>query len=57
VTLLNLRFASPCVIIQFKSVNQLDATISQVYYLTFIYGSTCFGPTTTSSTATTTLQR
>ena len=27
----------------FKWINQLDATISQVYYLTFIYSSTCFG--------------
>jgi hypothetical protein len=24
-------------------INQLDATISQVYYLTFMYSSTCFG--------------
>jgi hypothetical protein len=24
-------------------MNQLDATVSQVYYLTFIYSSTCFG--------------
>jgi len=24
-------------------VNQQDATISQIYYLTFMYGSTCFG--------------
>jgi hypothetical protein len=23
-------------------MNQLDATISQVYYLTFMYSSTCF---------------
>jgi len=27
----------------FKQINQLDATISPVYYLTFIYSSTCFG--------------
>jgi len=27
----------------FKQINQLDATISQVYYLTFMYSSTCFG--------------
>jgi protein-S-isoprenylcysteine O-methyltransferase Ste14 len=26
-----------------KQINQLDATIPQVYYLTFIYSSTCFG--------------
>jgi hypothetical protein len=24
-------------------MNKLDATISQVYYSTFMYGSTCFG--------------
>jgi hypothetical protein len=73
----------------FKQIIQLDATISQVYYLTFMYSSTCFGrphahhqelnycssslwsmviavllvvvepagPTTTNSTATTTLRR
>jgi len=31
----NLKFASPCIIIQFKQINQLDATISPVYNLTF----------------------
>jgi hypothetical protein len=40
---LNFKLASLCNIIQFKKINQLDATISQVYYLTFMYGSTCFG--------------
>jgi len=30
----NLKFASPCTIIQFKYINQLDTTTSQVYYLT-----------------------
>jgi hypothetical protein len=40
---LNLTFASPCIIIRFKQIDQQDATISQVYYLTFMYGSTCFG--------------
>jgi len=35
-----LKFVSPCTI---KQINQLDATISPVYYLTFIYSSTCFG--------------
>jgi hypothetical protein len=39
----SLNFVSPCIIIQFKWINQLDATISPVYYLTFIYSSTCFG--------------
>jgi hypothetical protein len=42
VTNLNLKFASPCIIIQFQQINQLDATVSQVYYLTFMYSSTCF---------------
>jgi hypothetical protein len=27
----------------FKQINQLDAKISQVYCLTFMYSSTCFG--------------
>jgi hypothetical protein len=40
---INLKFASPCIIIQFQYINQSDATISQVYFLTFMYGSTCFG--------------
>jgi uncharacterized membrane protein len=29
--------------LEFKYVNQIDAKISQVYYLTFMYSSTCFG--------------
>ena len=29
--------------LQFKQINQLDATISQVYYLMFMYSLTCFG--------------
>jgi hypothetical protein len=28
---------------KFKIYHQLDATISPVFHLTFIYGSTCFG--------------
>jgi hypothetical protein len=40
---INLKFASPCVIMQFNWINQPDATISPVYYLTFKYSSTCFG--------------
>ena len=40
---IHLKFVSPCIIIQFKHSNQLDATTSQVYYLTFMYSSTCFG--------------
>jgi len=27
----------------FKYINQLVATTSEVYYLTFMYSSTCFG--------------
>ena len=29
--------------VPFQYINQLDAAISQVYSLTFMYGSTCFG--------------
>jgi len=39
----NLTFASPWIIIRFKQINQQDATVLQVYYLTFMCGSTCFG--------------
>jgi hypothetical protein len=42
-SLLNLKFASLCITIHFKYINQPDATISPVYYLTFMYSSTCFG--------------
>jgi len=28
----DLKFTSPCTTIQFKEINQLDATISPVYY-------------------------
>ena len=47
-------------------VNQLDATVSQVYYLTFMCGLTCFGrflahhqelTTALATSATATLQR
>jgi hypothetical protein len=40
---LNLGFASPCIIITFKRINQPGAAISQVYYLSFKYSSPCFG--------------
>jgi hypothetical protein len=36
-------FASPCTITRFKQINQQDATVSQVYYLMFMCGSTFFG--------------
>jgi hypothetical protein len=32
----SLKFASPCIIMQFKYVKQLEATISQISFLTFI---------------------
>jgi hypothetical protein len=38
-----LTFASSCIIIQFEYFNQQDATVSQVYYLMFMCGSTRFG--------------
>jgi len=40
-----LKFANSCISIRFKQINQPDAIISQVYYLTFtrMYSSTCFG--------------
>jgi hypothetical protein len=42
-TIVHLKSASTCIIAQFKQINQLDATVSQIYYLTFMYSSTCFG--------------
>ena len=39
----NVTSAGPCIIIQFKQINQPDATVAQVYYLTFMCRSTCFG--------------
>jgi hypothetical protein len=38
----DLKFASPCIIIHFKYINQLDAKFYQVYYFAFMYSSTCF---------------
>ena len=38
-----LTLAGPCIIIQFKQINQQDATVPQVYYLTFMCRSACFG--------------
>ena len=40
---INLTLVSLCIIIQFKQINQLDATVLQVYYLRFMCRSTCFG--------------
>jgi hypothetical protein len=40
---LNLKFVSPCIVVRLKWINQPDATLSQVYYLTFMYSSTCLG--------------
>jgi hypothetical protein len=42
-TYIYMTLAGPCIIIQFKQINQLNATVSQVYYLMFMCGSTCFG--------------
>jgi len=39
----NLTLAGPCIIIQFRKINQPEAKISQVNYLTFICRLTCFG--------------
>jgi hypothetical protein len=39
----DLTLAGPYIIIQFKKINQPDATVSQVYYLTFMCRSACFG--------------
>jgi len=39
----NLFYFGTTLYISDKSTSQLDATISQVYYLTFMYSSTCFG--------------
>jgi hypothetical protein len=33
----NLEFATPCIIIHLKQINQSDATTSQVYYFMFIH--------------------
>jgi hypothetical protein len=41
--LLFLMFVGLCIIIRFKYINQQDVTVSQVYYLTFMCGLTCFG--------------
>ena len=38
-----LTLAGPCIIVQFKQINQPHSTVSQVYYLTFMCRSTCFG--------------
>jgi len=39
----NLRFVTPCIIVQFKINHQPDATIFQFIILTFIYSSKYFG--------------
>jgi hypothetical protein len=40
---LNLSLTGKAIYMQLKQTNQPDATISPVYYLMFIYSSTCFG--------------
>jgi len=44
--------ASPCIITQFKQINQLDATVSQVYYLLLVAVWPA-GQTATNNAATT----
>jgi len=38
---IRLMFASPRIVIRFQQFNQQEATLSQVYYLTFMCGSAC----------------
>jgi hypothetical protein len=40
---MDLTFADPCIIIQFKQINQPDATVLQVFLLDVLCRSTCFG--------------
>jgi hypothetical protein len=42
-TVCHLTLASPCIIMQLKYINELDATVPQVYYLMFMCGSIYFG--------------
>src|SRR5215475_2541731 len=41
-----LTLADPCIIIQFKYINQPEATVSQVYYLTFCVAQHVSGAST-----------
>ena len=41
-----LTLAGPCAIIQFKQINQPDATVLQVYYLTFCFAQHVSGAST-----------
>ena len=41
-----LTLAGPCIIIQFKQINQPDATVLQVYYLTFCVAQRVSGAST-----------
>jgi hypothetical protein len=41
-----LTLAGPCIIIQFKQINQPDATVLQVYYLTFCVAQHVSGAST-----------
>ena len=36
-------YSTATIYYHFKYINQLDVILSQVYYLTFMYSSTCFG--------------
>jgi hypothetical protein len=41
-----LTLAGPCIIIQFKQINQPDVTILQVYYFTFCVAQRVSGAST-----------
>jgi len=41
-----LALAGPCIIIQFKQINQPDATVLQLYYLTFCVAQYVSGAST-----------
>ena len=46
ITLKHLTLAGPCIIIQYKKINQPDATFLQVYYLTFCVAQHVSGAST-----------
>jgi len=43
---MDLTLAGPCIIIQFKQINQPDKTLLQVYYLTFCVAQHVSGAST-----------
>ena len=42
----NVTLAGPCIIVQFKQINQPDAIVLQVYYLTFCVAQHVSGAST-----------